>query len=170
MEPNPQDFGNTCKPTKSNREEVGTCLVSARILYQRAVVAKLFCSSVMAFSDCRESSYLRRINGYALLPSDLSLKPLVDEFSDENGWLAIENLDKALMRLSALFVINDLLERNDSDFGLSSPLRIEQILIKEKLPGKLLARLANQAKEEWRATAIRKILPYLDAWKDGSAC
>lgn len=117
-------------------------------LFVRLLLARRFLATVLTDDSVRQEGAML---GYTMVPANIVLKSL-DQKIGRKGWVPIPELDMALKRLAALFLIARELSNADASYGNATLLR----LLKEE-PGRVLVRITNGNK-----SYPRKVLPYLE--------
>src|SRR5579875_143698 len=130
-----------------------------RLLYQ-TILGKLFLATIL---DVTTSVVLNEgKKGYAKFPSDVIFKDFSRKLSVKEGWIAVDGLEKALSKLSALVLVERLLVEAGADYGKDSLLRI---LSAE--PGKVVARYVQYANVDKSKQDLRQLIRALELWGGG---
>ena len=121
----------------------------------RSVLAKLFSAAILSEN---QSAPGESILGYTPVPANITLRILAEKLCARSGWIAIPELDDAIVKLSALILVARELSSAEVGYGSATLLR----LLDEE-PGRVLIRLSTSSRQVY----MRKMIDLLDTWTHG---
>lgn len=141
--------------TVANREEPESS-TAIKWTFFRCVLARLFSATVLSGDTSIVED--RATLGYTVVPSNVILKTLAKKLNARKGWIPISELDRAMIKLSALILIARELSSEKADYGKATLLR----LLDEE-PGRVLVRIISNMR---RQAFPQRLITYLDAWNN----
>jgi hypothetical protein len=139
--------------TVANKEEPESS-AAIKWTFFRCILARLFSAAVNAVDTSIAEEQVAL--GYTVVPSNVVLKTLAERLNARKGWISISELERAMIKLSAIILASQELSSEKADYGNSTLLR----LLDEE-PGRVLIRMISNMR---RQVFPKKLITYLDIW------